>query len=449
MIFWFLLLSLQLLPSTLVAYDKLSEINSLYIGEKLRIEGKDIKRVEVSNKRVVRVFKGADKTLTIEAKSKGNAIIYIWNKVAKDPNKYRFTVLSASVFRKSAGVRDALKSVAGIKITNAGGTVYVTGTVDKKEDYDLIEKVTSSEKNIINYVRISGLGYNSQHSKISAALLEIGLYDINIKQAEGIIIVEANGRNKKTIEHGEYYLKTNYPGARTDLRLVPYLIDIDVKIVEVNSTDKRNLGLETPSEFGLSRHTVLSNIEIDSVLHLYDGRGSAKIVSNPSLSANDGETADFHVGGSIPVKLSSRYSSSVDWKNYGVLLNFTPRVINEDVVELSLSSEFSSLDAQNAEGQVPAFSVRGVKTVVTMDSGKSVVISGLVSKIRSKSTSGLPIVSDVPVLSDVFANNNNNSEATEIAIIVTPSVRLKCEELLIDKRLESLLIESLEESESI
>ena len=436
--------------TSLFGYDGLSDINSLYVGERLKVDGKDIKRVEVSNKRVVRVSKsGADKTLTIEAKSKGNAVIYLWTKGEKEPKKHRFVVLSASAFKKTAGVREALKSIRGIKVSSASDSIYITGTVDKKEDYDLIDKLASSEKNIMNYVRMSGLGYNSEHSKISTSLVELGLYDVNIKQTQGIMIVEANARNKKTIEHGEYYLKTNYPGARIDLRLVPYQIDIDVKIVEVSSTQKRNLGLETPSAFALSRHTVLSNIEIDSVLHLYDGRGSAKILSNPSLSANDGETADFHVGGSIPIKLSSRYNSSLDWKNYGVLLNFTPKVVNEDVVELSISSEFSSLDGEASEGQTPGLLIRGVKTVVTMDSGKSVVISGLVSKNASRSTSGLPVVSDIPVLSDIFAYNNNSSENSELAVIVTPSIRLKCEELLIDKRLESLLVESLEEEAAI
>ncbi|HOW16375.1 MAG TPA: type II and III secretion system protein, partial [bacterium] len=189
-------------------------------------------------------------------------------------------------------------------------------------------------------------------------------------------------------------------------------------------------------------HTVLSNIQIDSVLHLYDGRGSAKILSNPSLSSNDGETADFHVGGSIPIKLSSRYSSTMDWKDYGVLLNFTPKVINEEIVELSISSQFSSLDDSNSKNETPSLLIRGVKTVVTMDSGRSVVISGLVSRINSKTTGGLPVISDIPVLSDIFANNSSSTNSTELAVIVTPSIRLNSEELFLDKKLESLLIET-------
>lgn len=445
----FLFLVIVLFSASSFSYDDLSDFNSLYVGEKLRLDGKGIKKVEVSNKRVVKVSKSSNKLLTIEAKSKGNAVLYVWRALDNQPSKHKISVLSASSFKRTAGIKEAIKNIKGIKLTNVSDNIYITGSVDKKEDYELIEKLSSSEKNVVNYVRMSDLAYDSQYSRISGALIELGLYDVNIKKADSVMVIEANGRNKKTIEHGEYYLKTNYPGARTDLRLIPYQIDIDVKIVEINSNEKRRLGLETPSEFSLSRHTVLSNIEIDSVLHLYDGRGSSRIISNPSLSANDGETADFHVGGSMPIKLNSRYSSSIDWKNYGVLLNFTPKAVNEEIVELSISSEFSSLDGQTAEGQVSGLFVRGVKTVVTMDSGKSVVISGLVSKNVEKATSGLPVVSDIPVLSDIFAYNDNSSQATELAIIVTPSIRLKCEDLLIEKRLEDLFVESLEQGEDI
>jgi Flp pilus assembly secretin CpaC len=439
----FLLIVILSMFGQVRAFDVLTDINSLYVGEKFRIDATGIKKVEVSNKKVIKVYKSDKKILIIEGKGRGNATLYIWQAGAKEAFKYRFTVLSASVFRRSAGIKDALRGIKGIKVNNTADTVYITGNVDKKEDLDLINKLTNSEKNVVNYVKMEGLGFNQIHNKIIASLLELGLYDVNIRQTDGFMIIEANSRSKKSIEHAEQYIKVAYPEARIDIRYIPYQIDIDVKIVEVNNSDKRELGLETPSEFSVSRHTVLSNIQIDSVLHLYDGRGSAKILSNPSLSSNDGETADFHVGGSIPIKLSSRYSSTMDWKDYGVLLNFTPKVINEDIVELSISSQFSSLDDNNSKNETPSLLIRGVKTVVTMDSGRSVVISGLVSRINSKTTGGLPIISDVPVLSDIFANNSSSNNSTELAVIVTPSIRLNSEELFLDKKLESLLIETL------
>ena len=432
---------------TALGFTTLSDVNSLYVGELIKLDAKDIKKVEVSNKRVIKVSRGDGRTLSIQAKSKGSAVIYIWNKNNDTPMRYSFSVISGSALKKAAGIKEALRNIKGIKISSAGEYIYITGSVSKKDDLQLVDKITASDNKIVSYVNMEGTGYNSEYPKISTAMVELGLYDVNIKHADGVMVVQASARSQRDVEHGVFYLKSSYPKAITDIKLVPYQIDIDVKIVEVNRTQKRELGLETPSNIMLSRHTVLSNIELDSILNLYDAKGLAKVVSNPSLSANDGQTASFHVGGSIPIKLSSRYNASLDWKNYGVILNFTPKVISEDVVELSIESEFSSLDGQSNDDSVHGLLIRGVKTVVSMDSGRSVVISGLVSKSSSTATSGLPIVSDVPVLSDIFASNSKNAEATELAIIVTPSIRLKCEELLIDKRLESLLIESLEDSD--
>jgi Flp pilus assembly secretin CpaC len=289
-----------------------------------------------------------------------------------------------------------------------------------------------------------------ENSKLTNVLLDMGLYGIGIKKTDSLMFISANARTKKQIENAEAYLKTNFSGSKLDLKIVPYQIDIDVKIVEMSNSMGRQMGLETPGEISLTRHTVLSQIEVDSILHLSESHGSAKLLSNPSLSANDGENASFHAGGAIPIRLSSRYSSNLEWKNYGVILNFTPRVINEDTVELSISSEFSSLDSQNsATGDgagatsVPGFVIREVKTVVTMDSGRSVVISGLVNKSSSKANKGLPGISDIPVLSDIFSSNDVSSEDTELAIIVTASIRFRCEELFIDKKLEDLLVETL------
>ena len=234
-------------------------------------------------------------------------------------------------------------------------------------------------------------------------------------------------------------------------RSVPYQIDIDVKIVELNSSESRNLGLEVPAEYSLSRKTILSILDVDTILHLSEGKGTAKIVSNPSLSSNDGEVASFHVGGAIPIKLSSRYNSSLDWKNYGIILNFTPKVINDDTVELNISTEFSSVDdssstnSNNNNNNTPSFLVREVKTIVTLDAGKSVVISGLVSKNISKSNIGLPAISNIPVLSDFFSSNDDSSSSTELAVIVTPTIRFRCGEAYIDKKLDQILAEILAE----
>ena len=431
--------------SQLYCFDELQSVNVIYVGDSLRINASDISRVTVSNAKVVKVYK-EDGALVINAKTRGSATLHMWKKGSKEPIRFSFTVMSAAVHKKVMAIKEALKGVQGVKVSNAGESVYITGVVSKKEDLELIKKAVASEKDIMNYVRLSDSMKQDEYNNLTNVLLDIGLYDISIKKMDNIMFVGASARTKKQVENAEHYLSISFPSGKFDIKVIPYQIDIDVKIVEMSSSMSRQMGLEMPGELDLTRHTVLSKIEIDSILHLSEAHGNARLVSNPSLSANDGENASFHAGGAVPIKLSSRYSSNLEWKNYGVILNFTPKVINEDTVELSIASEFSSLDSETSTTKdIPGFVVREVKTVVTMDSGKSVVISGLVSKSSSKANKGLPGISDIPVLSDLFSSNDVSSLDTELAIIVTASIRFRCEELFIDRKLEELLVESLEE----
>jgi len=430
-------------------FDKLEAVNTIYVGDSLRIDGSKISKVAVSNNHILKVTKEAGPTLLINAKSKGNATLHIWYKSVSEPSKYSFAVMPATVYRKLSEVRGVLKDVKGIKISAAGEKIYITGQVNTPAEMELVSRISSSSKDIVNYSKLSDNAVFGEYSRLADSLFELGLYDVNIKKVESSLFLDAVARTKKQAENAEYYIKSNYPTSHYDIKLVPYQIDIDVKIVELTASESRNMGLELPAEYSLSRKTILSILDVDSILHLSEGKGSAKLVSNPSLSSNDGEKAAFHVGGTIPIRLTSRYSSSVDWKDYGIILNFTPKVVNEDTVELSISTEFSSVDdnssTNNNNTNAPSFLVREVKTIVTLDAGKSVIISGLVSKNISKANTGLPAISNIPVLSDFFSYNEDSSESTELAVIVTPMIRFRCGDAYIDKKLERILAEILAE----
>ena len=430
---------------SLGAFDKLEPVNAIYVGDSLRVDPAKISKVSVSNSRVLKVIKDGKSGLLINAKSRGNATLYIWYKGGKEPSKYTFAVMSAVVYRKLSEIRTALKNIKGAKVYAAGEKIYITGTISEPADAEIIGRVIASEKNVENYTRLSDNAMYGEYSRLADSLFELGLYDVNIKKVESSLFLDAVARTKKQMENAEYYIKSSYPMCRFDIKLIPYQIDIDVKIVEITASESRNMGLDIQSEFNLTRHTVLSKLEVDSVLNLSEGKGNAKVVSNPSLSSNDGEKASFHSGGSVPIKLSSRYSANLDWKNYGVILNFTPKVINDETVELVIGTEFSSIDSESSSQDVPGFLVREVNTIVTLEAGKAVVISGLVSKSDSTSNRGLPAISNIPVLSDLFSSNTSNSESTELAVIVTPMIRFRNGDTYIDKKLERMLAEVISE----
>ena len=252
---WLLLLFLCILPS--YSYDTLQNMNVIYVGDSLRVDGSDVKKVAVTNSRVIKVTKEDGATLVVRAKSKGSSYLHIWYRSKNDPVKYGFTVISAAVYKKVSELRAALKDIKGIKINSAGESVYITGVIRNKADQDLVNKIALSNKGVFNYTKLTDDIAYGEHSKLVEGLFDIGLYDVSLKDINGVIFIEASARNKKQIENAEFYLKSHLPGGKYDLKLIPYQIDIDVKIVELTRSESRNMGLDVPGEFPLSRHTVL------------------------------------------------------------------------------------------------------------------------------------------------------------------------------------------------
>lgn len=413
----------------------------LYTGQSIRVSSKDIKKITVTNPRVIKVLKESKDFILVKAKRKGSASIYILKKGLKEPKQYSFTVLSSAVYRKLITVRDALVNIKGIDIKNAGEYVYINGKVRKESDLLRINKIANLSKKIISNVRLDRKIIFSNKNKLIEDLINIGLTGVKINVAKNILFIKGEAKNKKTLEDGLFYAKRFFPSARCDFKLIPYQIDIDVKIIEIVKSEIQNLGLDFPSTYDLANHSIISKIKLDTYLNMAEQNGKAKVLSNPSLSSNDNEKASFHVGGSIPIKLTSKYSSDLNWKNYGVILSFLPSVLKNGVIKLAIESEFSNVDSETKENDVPSFSVRKVNTVVTVRSGRTVVISGLINKNKSFSNSGLPYVSKVPVLSSVFSSNSKNKIDTEIAVIVTPRLKVKGEEYLISKDLKELFLE--------
>lgn len=157
-------------------------------------------------------------------------------------------------------------------------------------------------------------------------------------------------------------------------------------------------------------------------------RGKARLLAKPRLLTLSGEPAEFLSGGEIPYVVENKVgSSSVEFKPYGVKLAVTPKVEPGGQIHAKLRAEVSGLDLQNAvspagTGFVPALKTRWAQTQVYVDSGSTLVIAGLLQEDQQKVSSGLPLLSDIPLLGLLFRNTRVIHKETELVIFVTPSL---------------------------
>jgi pilus assembly protein CpaC len=163
-------------------------------------------------------------------------------------------------------------------------------------------------------------------------------------------------------------------------------------------------------------------------VQLLINRGKAKILAKPRLLAVSGEDASFLAGGEVPYITESKLgSSNVQWKPYGVKLKIRPTIDADGNISASLRAEVSGLDPQNGVSVgngivVPALRTWWAETTVYMKSGSTLVIAGLIDEESQKLTSGVPLLSDIPILGELFKFTDNEHNQTELVIFVTPSL---------------------------
>jgi pilus assembly protein CpaC len=157
----------------------------------------------------------------------------------------------------------------------------------------------------------------------------------------------------------------------------------------------------------------------------------ARVLAEPNLTAISGQKASVLVGGEFPVPVPGQNGQvTIDYKKFGVSLNFVPTVFSDGRISLHVAPEVSQLSNQNnvtiavANSQivVPSLTVRRAESTVELGSGESFVLAGLLQDALTNGTNGIPGLGDMPVLGALFRSNSFQRNETELVIVVTPFV---------------------------
>ncbi|MFO0993550.1 MAG: type II and III secretion system protein family protein [Hyphomicrobiales bacterium] len=169
---------------------------------------------------------------------------------------------------------------------------------------------------------------------------------------------------------------------------------------------------------------------VDAVLRAMERDGLLKTLAEPTLTAISGESAKFLAGGEFPVPIPGDVDNppTVEYKPFGVGLGFTPIVMTEGRISLSISTEVSEIDSQNSVvicqgcSPVPALVVRRANTTVELPSGGSLMLAGLINDATRQNIDGTPGLKNIPVLGALFRSRDFIQNQTELVVIVTPYV---------------------------
>jgi general secretion pathway protein D len=237
-------------------------------------------------------------------------------------------------------------------------------------------------------------------------------------------------------------------------------IILDIEILEINRSKVLEYGLRMAEyevslgfapagqnpETGAVRLNRLASIDTSDWLisfpssasfRLFKSSSEARLLASPKLRASEGQPAELRLGQEVPIPVTSFVSqfgtpggvpttpvTSFQYRNIGINISITPKVFVDGEIELQLQLETSTqLDTRIIGGiELPVFGTRNVNNVVRLRDGETNLVGGLIQSEDRKVISGIPGITDIPLLNKIFASNDEEGNANDVVFSVTPHI---------------------------
>ncbi|HEY6633783.1 MAG TPA: type II and III secretion system protein family protein [Rhizobiaceae bacterium] len=275
--------------------------------------------------------------------------------------------------------------------------------------------------------------------------------DIRVSSANGRVVLSGSANDQVAADKASK-IASNFSGQEEVINSVNITssqqVQLNVRFVEINRQVGRELGAKYAANFayGFDGRDViidageipqagtgeiigrlLSNgLSIDIAIKALEDRGLARRLAEPNLIARSGQKASFLAGGEVPIPIAGNEGQiTVDYKKFGVGLEFTPTVLADGLISLEIAPEVSSIDksASVAVGNgisVPGFVVRRAQTSIDLKNGQSFMMAGLLQSENNMINQAIPGLGKLPVLGPLFSSKSYQRRQTDLVIIVTP-----------------------------
>lgn len=214
-------------------------------------------------------------------------------------------------------------------------------------------------------------------------------------------------------------------------------VNLEVRILEAQRDAGRDLGIAwsgsvgdgtvkigaaPTASFSQFMTGVISSgsISISATISALESKALVRTLAEPNLTTLSGVKASFLAGGEVPVRTADQNGNiGVQYRQFGVLLGFTPLVLDNDRIQIHLQPEVSGLNGFT-EGNDPIFNTRNLDATVELRDGQSFAVAGLLQTDNKLNQDQLPWIGDVPILGSLFKSSSYKKHDTELVVIVTP-----------------------------
>lgn len=346
----------------------------------LRIPG-TIRRIAIGNGKLI-TANVVDGSLMLLGEQDGITSLVVWN-ARGIALQTTVRIAKAEVNASLEQLRSVLKSVSGLHIDAIGSNIVLSGVVHQ-DMVGIVKSATQDMKNVIDTTKV---------------------------------------------DEGDALRKT---------------VHFKVQIMEVTRNAQRNLGISWDSAFkgpqiggsatfgsGAAKAVVsgtnyfLAGIasNITSQINFAVDNGDAFVLAAPELNTKSGGTASFLAGGEVPIPQSGALgTTNVEYKKYGIKLSIAPVVDANNVISAHLTTEISQIDPTVTYAGMPGFLTRNTSSDISMRAGETLAISGLVSADAVNDSHGMPFLSQVPIIGQLFRSDSFRAKKSDLVVFVTPVI---------------------------
>ncbi len=367
-----------------------------------------IKEVRIANPDIADVSATSPRQVLVNGRSFGTTQLIVW--VDDDRQQVFDIAVDLDLKRLEASMLGAAPR-ANVRATSVLDSVVLTGTVPDAESAERILQIARifSDK-LVNHIRVAG---------VQQVLLRVTVAEVNRAATRQLgfngWLAGDNFRDVFAVSQLDGINPVNIGGAA----------DVNVAGTIPFLTDTNGLPLQPTPALSLGFPRLQMQIFIKALRE----NALLRVLAEPNLVTVSGERAEFLAGGEFPIPVPQgglNSATTIEYREFGVRLNFTPAVLDGGLIRLNVAPEVSEPDFSTAVTLngfvVPGLTQRRVETTVELGSGQSFAIGGLLSHRTRAISRSIPGLGEVPILGALFRSVDYQEDETELVVLVTPEL---------------------------
>ena len=374
----------------------------------------DIVRIAVTDPAIADATVVQPREVLIDGKAAGTVSLILWGGNANERRQYD-VVVDPGVSTLEQRLQ-ALFPNEQIRVAANGDAVILSGRVSSNEvslRAAEIARATSSKAQIVNLLQLPG-GAGSQQVLLQVRFAEVSRRAL-MELGVSLFTSPTGVNNTLARTTTQQFAAPGFQSLEWSKESSKFGADVVEAKGEFTFGDFLNLFLFS------------QKYDIGAMVRALRGKGLFQSLAEPNLIAYNGQEASFLAGGEIPVPVVSGSTNtvSVDYKEYGIRLNFKPTVAG-DTIRLRVRPEVSTLDFPNgillSGFRIPALATRRAETEVELRDGQSFAIAGLLSNLSQDDANEVPGLAKLPIIGHLFKSKAERAEQTELMVLITPQL---------------------------